>query len=107
MDRKKSVSILKETKEDDMRVILLPKEIKKFIDKGFHVYVEHNAGVGVKYPDEKYKAVGAEIVNTKKAWTCSDYIVKCRCPSKEKWEYFRPGLHLASTFYAGSVVRKN
>lgn len=102
MTNKSSVVVLKETREEDQRVILMPEEVKVFVDEGFIVYVEENAGINLDCPDDKYIKSGASIVTTVEAWNCSDYVIKCRCPSEKEWKYFRPGLNICCTFYAGS-----
>ena len=95
------VSILKETRDGDLRVIALPNEVASFVAHGYEVYVESNAGRGQGAPDDDYRAAGAKIVTTDDAWTSSDVVFKCRCPSAAEYRYFRPGLHLCATFYLG------
>lgn len=100
MTRKK-VSILKESRDGDLRVIALPSEVAAFVDRGYDVYVEKDAGHGQGASDDDYRAAGATVVGTDEAWTASDVVFKCRCPSPAEFRYFRPGLHLSSTFYLG------
>lgn len=97
----KSVSILKESRDGDLRVIALPSEVAAFVSQGYQVYVEHDAGLGQGASDEDYRSAGASVVGTEEAWTASEVVFKCRCPSEAEYRYFRPGLHLSSTFYLG------
>lgn len=98
---RKSVSILKESRDGDLRVIALPGEVASFVELGYRVFVEHGAGIGQGATDEDYRSAGALVVGTDEAWTSSDVVFKCRCPSEAEYRYFRPGLHLSSTFYLG------
>jgi alanine dehydrogenase len=97
----KSISIVKESRDGDLRVIALPGEVASFVSHGYAVYVETGAGDGQHVSDDDYRAAGAKVVDTDDAWTASDIVFKCRCPSEPEYRYFRPGLHLSSTFYLG------
>lgn len=97
----KRVSILKESRDGDLRVIALPREVASFVEHGYTVHVETGAGDGQHVTDDDYRAAGAKVVDTDEAWTASDVVFKCRCPSEPEYRYFRPGLHLSSTFYLG------
>jgi len=95
------VSILKESRDGDLRVIALPREVASFVAHGYEVYVETDAGHGQGATDDDYRAAGATVVGTDEAWNSSDVVFKCRCPSAAEYHYFRPGMHLCSTFYLG------
>lgn len=97
----KRVSILKESRDGDLRVIALPGEVASFAAHGYEVYVESDAGRGQNASDHDYQAAGATVVGTDDAWNSSDVVFKCRCPSVPEYRYFRPELHLCSTFYLG------
>jgi alanine dehydrogenase len=101
MSNRKSVSILRETRDGDLRAIALPREVASFVGQGYEVYVEKDAGLGQEATDDDYRAAGATIVGTDDAWNLSDVVFKCRCPAEAEYRYFRPGLHLSSTFYLG------
>jgi alanine dehydrogenase len=97
----KKISILKESRDGDQRVILMPREAASFVAHGYEVFVENDAGHGQGALDGDYRAAGAKIVDTAGAWAASDVIFKCRCPSAAEYKYFRPGMHLGATFYLG------
>jgi alanine dehydrogenase len=101
MSNHKKISILKESRDGDLRVIALPREVASFVAHGYEVYVEKDAGRGQNASDDDYQAAGGTIVSTDDAWNSSDVVFKCRCPSAAEYSYFRPGLHLGSTFYLG------
>jgi NAD(P) transhydrogenase subunit alpha len=56
-----TIGILKETQKGEKRVSISPKIAKAFIDKGFNVIVEEDAGKSSKYDDSDYREVGARI----------------------------------------------
>ncbi|HEV2778206.1 MAG TPA: NAD(P)-dependent oxidoreductase [Actinophytocola sp.] len=97
----KSISVVKESRDGDLRVIALPSEVASFAAHGYAVYVESGAGDGQHVSDDDYRDAGAKVVDTEEAWTVSDIVFKCRCPSPLEYRYFRPGLHLCATFYLG------
>lgn len=97
----KRVSILKESRDGDLRVIALPREVGSFVSHGYEVYVETGAALGQNASDDDYRVAGATVVGTDEAWTASDVVFKCRCPAEAEYRYFRPGLHLGATFYLG------
>jgi alanine dehydrogenase len=101
MYESKSVSILKETRDGDKRVVILPDGVRKFVDAGFWAYVEHHAGIGLGISDNDYEAAGAKIVSTEEAWRCSPYVVKYKYPSKAEYQYLQPNMHLCCYLYAG------
>lgn len=46
----KTISIIKEKRDGEHRVILTPREVKLFIDNGFRVLVECGSGENVGIP---------------------------------------------------------
>jgi alanine dehydrogenase len=96
-----TVSILKETRDQDRRVILLPPAVRRFRDSGFRVFVEHDAGVGCGATDQDYAAAGAQIVSTAEAWSCSPFVLKYKCPSVAERSYLTRPMHICAHFYPG------
>ena len=97
---RKSVSIIKEKKSGENRVILTPKQVKLFADAGYQVFVEKGAGAGVGISDTEYQAQGAEIVDTATAWTASDFILKYKPPVDDEFQYLSEGKTLCAVFHA-------
>ena len=97
---KKSISILKETLANEKRIILLPGHIKSFIEAGYDVYVEENAGLEIGLTNREYEKEGATIVNVEQAWTYSDVIIKYKAPTENEYKYFREGLTISAIFHA-------
>ena len=97
---KPSISIIKERKENERRVILTPLEVSKLVDFGCVVYAEHDCGVLCGYGDDLYKKCGAQIVSQQDAWQCADITVKYKAPLKCEYDYFSEQTVLAALFHA-------
>ena len=76
--------VLKENKENEKRVALVPDEIKKYSDLGFKVTIENNAGVNAGFSNEDYKDQDAIIsLNIKKSLKNSDIIIMIQKPDSK------------------------
>ncbi len=96
------VGLLRETKDRELRVALLPSGVRALVAGGHPVRVETSAGVGSGFPDEAYEAVGAEIVpSAGEAIEGADLVTKVKEPTLQEVRAMRPGqalfcfLHLA------------
>jgi len=56
-----NILVVKETREGESRVSLVPRDIKKLIEQGHHVFFEHRAGEGAQFFDQDYQNAGAVI----------------------------------------------
>jgi alanine dehydrogenase len=97
---KKTVSILKERRNGERRVILTPQAIPQFVAHGYRVAVERDAGASVGYSDQDYADAGASIVSQNEAWAEAAVVFKYKAPGPEEWEFFRPNLAVASFMHA-------
>ena len=101
----KQVSVLKEIRAGEQRVIMLPSGDRKFVQTGYSILVESGAGERAGYNDESYVEAGAIIVDAESAWNDSDIVLKYKAPDKSEFKYFREGLHLACFMHAeGNLV---
>lgn len=57
------IGIPKETKKNETRIALIPKDVKKLIEAGHSVFVEQNAGAAAGFPDEEYEKAGSIVVD--------------------------------------------
>ena len=96
----KTVSVLKERRPGERRVILLPDGVARFTEAGYRVLVESDAGLLAGYVNDEYLAIGAEIVDTRTAWSQSNVVFKYKAPGPEEYRHFRPDMHLASFMHA-------
>ena len=73
--------VLKENTDYEKRVALVPDEVKKYIDIGFKVTIEKDAGLQSGFSDEDYKKENANISqNIKKTMKETDIIIKVQKP---------------------------
>ncbi|SEN74643.1 hypothetical protein [Lihuaxuella thermophila] len=96
----KSISVLKETKDDEKRVILMPDQVKLFVQAGYQVYVETGAGNGSGFSDDEYREAGAEIVSTSEAWLASPFVVKFKSPGPHEYHFLHQKMHIGAFFHA-------
>lgn len=96
------VGCIREIKAQEFRVGLTPGAAQEVIANGHDVVIEAGAGVGSGYPDDDYRAVGAQIVPTAQAvFDLAEMTVKVKEPQPAERAMLRPGqvlfayLHLA------------
>ena len=97
---KKAISIIKEKRAGESRVILTPREVRLFVDNGFRVFVERGAGENVGITDASFEEAGAQLVDTETAWNSSKLILKYKPPTDEEIEYLNEDKVLGAVFHA-------
>lgn len=97
---KKIISILKEVRPNEKRVILTPIEVIKLVSNGYQVIAEHNCGIACGFADSEYRQAGAEIVSQCEAWKSSDVVVKYKAPISDEYHFFSSKTILAALFHA-------
>jgi alanine dehydrogenase len=73
------IGIPREVKSGENRVALTPEGARSLRSEGCEVAVEAGAGAASGFPDEAYRAAGAEVVSAEDAWA-SDLVVKVKEP---------------------------
>jgi alanine dehydrogenase len=96
------IGVPKEIKGGENRVGLGPNSVRELILHGHEVLVEHNAGIGIDFDDEIYRAAGAKIVETAaEVYATAEMIVKVKEPQPAEYKLLKEGqilfayLHLA------------
>jgi alanine dehydrogenase len=96
------VGVLRETKDRELRVALLPSGARALVAAGHEVLLEAGAGEGSGFADEPYEAVGAVIRKSPdEVIGESDIVTKVKEPTPAEIAAMRPGqvlfdfLHLA------------
>lgn len=96
------IGVPKEIKDQEFRVGLSPATVRGLSDRGHHVFVETQAGIGAGFTDEDYTQAGASIVSTAaEAWH-RDMVVKVKEPLPAEYDLMQKGqllftyLHLAA-----------
>ena len=76
------IAVLKETKQLEKRVALVPESCKKLLQAGYEISVERGAGEAAFYPDDAYRGVGCSIVNDAAAMIpAADIVIKVNAPA--------------------------
>ncbi len=89
------IGCVKEIKNNENRVGLIPDGVKKLVKAGNKVLIEKSAGVGSGFSDIEYKKAGAQIVSkASDVWKKSEMIVKIKEPLKQEYKFLRKGLIL-------------
>ena len=73
------IGVVKEIKNQEYRVALMPSHVRQLKQSGNQVLVENNAGIGSGFSDEQYRVAGAELCDSGRAWNC-DLVVKVKEP---------------------------
>ena len=83
------IGVVKEVKDNENRVSVVPAGVKELIAHGHEVYVQKNAGAGSGFDNKQYQKAGATILDTMDAiYQEADLIVKV---NGEKKFFARPG----------------
>ncbi len=87
------VGTIRETKIEEYRVGLTPAGVTALVEAGHAVFVETGAGVGSGFPDEQYRAVGAQVCrNARDVASSVELLVKVKEPQQPEFALLRPGL---------------
>lgn len=97
------IGTVTETKTDEYRVALTPEGVADIATAGHEVVIETGAGLGSNYPDDEYRASGAEVVDTpEEVYARADLMCEVKEPQPSEYELLREGqllftyLHLAA-----------
>jgi len=93
------IGILKETRPNEKRVAVTPKIAKDFIDKGFEVLVESDAGLASAFDNKSYEENGAKIVTKDDIFKQADVIVKINPLDEAEIAKLKPGQVVISMVY--------
>ena len=84
------IAVTRERRDGETRVAATPETVKKLLALGFSVTVEAGAGAGASFPDDDYKAAGAEVAGTlETALKSADVLLKVRGPAPEEIKALR------------------
>lgn len=96
------IGVPKEVKIHEYRVGLVPGSVRELVLHGHEVVVETQAGAGIGFPDDAYRAAGARIAADAAAvFAEAELVVKVKEPLPAEWARLRPDqvlftyLHLA------------
>jgi len=96
------VGVPKEIKTHEYRVGMVPGSVRELIHHGHKVLIETNAGGGIGFDDDAYRAAGAEIAGgPEEIFAKAEMVVKVKEPLESEYTQLREGqvlftyLHLA------------
>lgn len=105
------IGVPKEIMHDENRVAATPETVRKYINDGHTVLVEHNAGAGAFFMDEAYAEAGAVIMKeASEIYEKADLILKVKEPlfnekyGKHEVDLMKRGQHLITFIHPASPV---
>lgn len=107
------IGVVKEIKNNENRVSVVPVGVKELVASGHTVYVQKSAGEGSGFTTAQYKDAGAIILDTMDAvYQESELIVKVKEPQPIEYDMLKKGqylftyLHLAVEPELADVLKK-
>lgn len=105
------IGSVKEIKDFEARVGLMPSHVLEYIKQGHSVLVEKGLGLGSGFLDQAYLDAGATVLNSaEEVWGAVDMMIKVKEPLTSEYDYLKPGLilftylHLASNLELTEVL---
>src|SRR3989338_8892503 len=98
------IGVVKEIKDKENRVALMPEGAKKLVDAGHKVLIEENAGVNSGFSNEEYKNAGAQIVDTQTVWF-AELVVKVKEPLEQEYKFLRENQIVFAYFHLAGVTK--
>lgn len=105
------VGCVREIKDFESRVGLMPSHVQEYIKQGHQVFVEKGLGLGSGFTDDQYLEAGAQfLTSAKEVWETVDLMIKVKEPQECEYDYLKEGLilftylHLASNLELTQVL---
>lgn len=96
------LAVVKETREGEARVAMVPELVSKLTDQGFEVAVEPDAGTLALYDDEEYAAEGATVDPS--ALTAADVVLSVQPLTSPQLRRLQPGTATISFLSPGQSL---
>jgi len=94
------IGCVKEIKNNEFRVGLVPDAAREYIKAGHQVYIEENAGSGSNIDNQAYLDVGANILpDAKSVWEISDMVIKVKEPLPSEYDFMKEGQIIYTYFH--------
>lgn len=98
------IAVPREVKDNEFRVAITPAGVAEFVKHGHEVFIEHDAGVGSRFPDDEFAAAGAQILpSADDVWAVGELVLKVKEPVASEFHRMRSDqvlftfLHLAAS----------
>ena len=87
------IGVLKEIKNSENRVAVIPATVAELIRHGHEVHIEHDAGLGSGFKDEDYSQTGAIIeADAESVWKTAELLYKVKEILPQEYKYLREDL---------------
>jgi alanine dehydrogenase len=100
--RKVDIFVPSETSNGETRVVLIPADVERLVNKSARVVVEQGAGSKAGFADGHYRNAGAEITNNFQA-ACAEADIILRIKKPEEQEILRFKKHAVHHQLPGSL----
>lgn len=97
------IAVPKETKNNELRVAIIPAGVAEFVAHGHQVIIQAGAGLGSGIQDAHFEEAGAQLaVDAAATWAAGDMVLKVKEPGAEEYGLLRENqvlfayLHLAA-----------
>ncbi len=101
------ISVFNEQYPDERRVGLTPAAVRRLVEAGHHVYVEHDAGLASGFFDERYINAGGTIVYDRdEAFGRADLALGVSPLNESDLQFVRPG-QIVMSFTYQAAIREN
>lgn len=87
--RKLSIGIPSDKKNDEKRVALAPESVNLLVESGHEVFVQKGAGAGANYSDKDYSENGAIITDSPARVFSSDAVIKVAPFTEQEADYLK------------------
>ena len=83
------IGVVKEIKDNEYRVGMVPAGVKALTESGHQVLVQEGAGEGSGIRNEEYRHAGATLVSRQEVWGRSEMVVKVKEPVGDEYGLLR------------------
>jgi alanine dehydrogenase len=94
------IGCVKEIKNNEFRVGIIPDAVNEYVRSGHEVFIESSAGIGSSIADTDYIEAGAKILpDAKSVWEMADMIIKVKEPLEVEYNMMREGQIVYTYFH--------
>ncbi|QIK69905.1 alanine dehydrogenase [Erysipelothrix sp. HDW6C] len=105
------IGCVKEVKNAENRVGLMPSHVFEYVNAGHSVFVERDLGIGSGFNNQEYRDAGATVLDDAKAvWDLAEMMIKVKEPMASEYDLMKPDsiiftyFHLADNKPLASVL---
>jgi len=94
------IGCVKEIKNNEYRVGLIPATVASYIKAGHKVFIEKDAGLGSAISNEDYENAGSTIIKTaEEVWDLSEMIIKVKEPISQEYNLMKENQIIFTYFH--------